>query len=498
MTQTFTQDVLVDGSQDTTQLRVQGHTTQTDPLQTWEDSAGDPLAQMTDDGRLQIGDIGMTTPDALIEAHRDDALKPKRGIHSLGRISGALSDAVSWMVGELELLGSGGVSGLQTALRARLTHSNSGDSTTAELRAGDFETINDGGSSGDPVGRAAAVRAAVTNTQDAYLDEAVGLDVAIAQEAGGSGEIAMAYGVRVADVEGAADNYAIYTGKGFAHFGDSLEVQRPAAVPGTPATDILRVYPKSDGKLYAKNWSGTEYDLTASGGGGGGTLIGSHWQPDVEPASPSSLDDEFDDASFNTTLWTEFDPSTTISVSETAAGLFIDQADQSGALLGGIYQDLPSGDFTVWTKLSQLSNQAGNATSGLALYDDASGSTSAIHLFMLQRTGIDTYVKAERFSDYATFDTSYAAIGDVVIASTVYLRIRRDGSDYHFDWSSDGLGWTHLVSVELTTAPLHVGPCVVNLGSGADLRALYSFFRYQDSDVGLTDVMPGQRVSLYQ
>jgi hypothetical protein len=273
MTQTFTQDVFVDGTQDAEQLRVQGHTTQTDPLQTWENSAGDPLAQISGDGRLQVGDIGMTTPDALIEAHRENAAMPQRGIHSLGRISGALSDAVSWVVGELELLGTGGVSGLQTALRARLTHSNSGDSTEAELRAGDFETINDGGSSGDPVGSAVGMRAAVTNTQDAYLDEAVGLEVAIAQEAGGSGEIAAAFGVRVADVDSATDNYALYTGKGLAHFGDVVEMKRQTAMPGTPDTDIVRLYPKSDGKVYAKDWNGVEYDLTGGWNSGSSTDI---------------------------------------------------------------------------------------------------------------------------------------------------------------------------------------------------------------------------------
>lgn len=43
------------------------------------------------------------------------------------------------------------------------------------------------------------------------------------------------------------------------------------SAPATPQTGLLLVYAKSDGKIYAKNDAGTEYDLTG-GGGGGSTL----------------------------------------------------------------------------------------------------------------------------------------------------------------------------------------------------------------------------------
>ena len=64
-------ETLIDGDEDITQLRVQGHTTQTDPLQTWEKSDATALAQVTGEGRLELGDLDMGTPDALIEANRD-------------------------------------------------------------------------------------------------------------------------------------------------------------------------------------------------------------------------------------------------------------------------------------------------------------------------------------------------------------------------------------------------------------------------------------------
>src|SRR5688572_17363124 len=133
MTQTFNDNVLIDGNQDIEQLRVQGHSTQTDPLQTWESSAAQVLVQVTGDGRMQVGD-DLATPDALVEAHRAETStsKPKRGLHSLGKITNLLTDVIAWVVAELELLGTNGVSGLQAALRAKLTHNNTGTSTSAE------------------------------------------------------------------------------------------------------------------------------------------------------------------------------------------------------------------------------------------------------------------------------------------------------------------------------------------------------------------------------
>lgn len=46
-----------------------------------------------------------------------------------------------------------------------------------------------------------------------------------------------------------------------------LELKEMAA-PATPPSGALLVYAKADGKLYAKNDAGTEYDLTDGGGGG--------------------------------------------------------------------------------------------------------------------------------------------------------------------------------------------------------------------------------------
>jgi hypothetical protein len=271
MTQTYTEDVLIDGSQDTTQLTVQGHSTQDDPLQVWEDSSGDELAQVTGDGRLQVGSFSggaMETDDSLIEVHRDEAdtAKPTRGLHLLGQITGTLSSAVQWAVQELELLGTGGISALHSALRVKLSNENTGDAGDAQLRAGDFEVVNEGGSSGDPVGEMTGIRVAVTNQGSGYVEEAIGVDVVV--EDSGQ-DMDAVYGIRVGDVnQGSSENYALHTGEGIVHLGDFLELAELSQAPDE-ATGVMRLYPKTDGKLYAKNASGQEYEITGSGATGG-------------------------------------------------------------------------------------------------------------------------------------------------------------------------------------------------------------------------------------
>lgn len=250
----------VDGREDTTQLMVQGHTTQSQPLQAWQNAGGIPLAQMAGDGRLQLGDLGLETDDALLEANADivlPSIRPQRGWHSLGRITGTLANAVAWIVHELELLGSGGVSGIHTALRAKLRLNNSGGASLADIRAGEFEISN----SANPVGKASGVIAILTNLSGGNLTDAAAFRVAAPIN---QGTMTTLIGLDIPDLTQATQNYAIRTGTGRVSLGDFIEIKQLTASPGA-ATGVVRVYPKTDGKLYAKRPDGTEYDLTSGG-----------------------------------------------------------------------------------------------------------------------------------------------------------------------------------------------------------------------------------------
>jgi hypothetical protein len=280
MTETFNEEVVIAGSADVTQLQVQGYTTQTEPLQSWEDSAGEPLAQMTGDGKFQIGDLGLSTPDALIEASADltgASAKPKRGLHAFGRFTGALSNALTWAVQVLELTGTGGVSTLQTALRTEITNQNTGTVTSAEFRAGDFQAVNEAGSTDNAVQQITAVRGAVSNGANAYTAKAVGVEATITNDTDGTlseaaafevavpindGTLTTLYGLRIPDLTQGAENFAIYTGQGVVHLGEHQELAIASVTPtANPPTDFIKLYPKlSDGvpSLFIKESTGTE------------------------------------------------------------------------------------------------------------------------------------------------------------------------------------------------------------------------------------------------
>jgi hypothetical protein len=250
----------IEGREDTTQLEVKANTAQTEPLQEWQDDIGEPLGRVTGDGRIQLGDPELAAPGAVVEANQTIELpsdKPLRGLQSLGRISGAIGDAIAWAVHELQLLGGGGVSGPHTALRAVLTLNNTGDTSLAEVRAGEFEVDN----TSNPVGKVAGVVSGLTNQAEGNIGEAVAFAVAPPVN---QGQIDTLVGLDVPDLDQADENYAIRTGKGQAHLGDYLEMEQLAAAPAA-AAGVVKIYPRTDGKLYAKTPAGVEYDLSTGG-----------------------------------------------------------------------------------------------------------------------------------------------------------------------------------------------------------------------------------------
>lgn len=289
MTQTYTEDVIIDGTEDEVQLVVQGHSTQTEPLQEWQDSGGNALAQISEDGRFQNGDIGLTTPDALIEAHRDPGSSlPTRGINTLGKVAGVISSALAWVFIELQLVGTAAISSIHAAVRGRLTHSSTGDSSGAELRAGDFETINQSGTGGTPVGKAVGVQGTVDNQSDAYLTDASGVVAQIQNASDADIETARAIevatpvndgtidtliGLDIPDIDQGTENYAIRTGAGIVYLGDVLELEQLVSDPADKA-DVVQFYSKAD-KIFAKapDPDNTVYDLTQGVGGGANLSI---------------------------------------------------------------------------------------------------------------------------------------------------------------------------------------------------------------------------------
>ena len=251
MTQTtFTDNVLVEGSRDIPQLAVQGAPTQSQPLQTWLDSAGTTQAAVTAEGRLELGNNqGPSAPhEAYLQINQDLSLpttSPTSAWYTLGRLSGTVTSPQIWASHELQLVGTGAVSGTQTTLRATLTHSNTGSATNAELRAAEYQTVVSGASAQ----QATAIRTAVVNGAGASLTKAVGLELALTNAGSlteaallalappvNSGTIGTLYGLYLPDLTQGTTNYALVTGAGTVKLGDALETKVFSVSPSSGYT----------------------------------------------------------------------------------------------------------------------------------------------------------------------------------------------------------------------------------------------------------------------
>lgn len=227
------------------------------------------------------------------------------------------------------------------------------------------------------------------------------------------------------------------------------------------------------------------------------------WAPDAAPASPNSEDDEFDGAqgAGAPTGWTEIDHGSHTTVSEEEYGLRLSQATHAGNSLAGVYKAIPAGDFTMWTKvhLSGLSEQ-NTIAAGMGLLQDATSSTGDMVTFSLHQNGTQTSVTVETRADYATFTATVQNIAVTVDAgiNMVYLRVRRSGTTYAFDFSTDGLLWQRIHSGTISFTPAHIGLLMNNENTGADAAAAFRFFRYTASDVGITGVLGGDRIRVFR
>lgn len=213
--------LLVVGSQDIPLVRVQAHSTQTEPLQAWEAFGGGVLSQITNDGRLEVGNNAIdAVPAALVVANQtiDAGSLVRQGIQSRGVASNAITEALTWNTNELEFGGAGGVSSTEVALRGKVVHNNTGNSVNGDFRGGHFEVENQTGTSGQRVGQATGVHGRVTNgpsSSTAYLNKAAAVRGEIVNGSGdtideasafevvtptNTGSIGTFYGLRIPDL----------------------------------------------------------------------------------------------------------------------------------------------------------------------------------------------------------------------------------------------------------------------------------------------------------
>jgi hypothetical protein len=223
------------------------------------------------------------------------------------------------------------------------------------------------------------------------------------------------------------------------------------------------------------------------------------WSPDAPPAVAGALDDEFDGASGGVPPgWTEVDHGGVQTVSEDEAGLKLEQATHAGDAHSGIYKAIPAGDFTIWTKASLSGAFASSGVAGIALWQDATAAAGDLVILDLIQASTETFVAVQSYTAYNVFSANLAllAVNVDVGITAVYLRVRRTGTTYAFEFSTDGIGWIRIFSTAaLPIVPAHVGPDMSNANSGVTVSARFPFLRYVASDVGITGLVSGDRIN---
>jgi len=248
---------------------------------------------------------------------------------------------------------------------------------------------------------------------------------------------------------------------------------------------------------------GMEFVLVS--GSSGGTPDYTWWNPNAPPDSGSSYDDEFENSSFNTTLWTEFDNDSELTVTEDQAGLLFSPTSASDIM--GIWQPNPSESYwSIYTRVHPLGSLLSTSLkAGIIVYEDANSNPTTCDLltfgFNLNTSGVAMMI--EHWDDYNSHNSNILyQYNDFPVITGGYLRVRYHNlivSDYLvLDYSSDGISWSEIYSVDTGSyfTPDEIGLFIKAESSGYATR--FSFFRVttteQDNPI---ELLQGNRVNGY-
>lgn len=229
----------------------------------------------------------------------------------------------------------------------------------------------------------------------------------------------------------------------------------------------------------------------ASGSGGGSGR--DFWNPDIFPDSPTIQSDHFDDGSL-AAKWSEFDPGGVLTVSESGHHAYLEIANGVG-VMAAIFQDLPSGDFTITAKAAYQIKSLDSAYlyAGIMLFEDATNNPSTCKLLNFTAYFKDGYLVPQIIynTDYNSWSASpYTGLSQVVsVPPSVYFRVRRTGTNLYFDTSLDGVTWKYWATIAQGTyfTPAEFGIGGWN-GYSTNQKIVYDWIYYHDSDVFISPV----------
>lgn len=236
-----------------------------------------------------------------------------------------------------------------------------------------------------------------------------------------------------------------------------------------------------------------------TGGEGGGDADFTIWMPEAPPASPSAYDDEFDNATYDSGLWTEFDVPDTMTPNEAEYGFYMTGGTTNN--FHGIIQEVPDQDFVIYTNVSWLNNADLDMYAGLLVLQNASNpSTTDLYGFGQYRGGGMGF-RGLRATQYNASPTEvWTRLSNPGGHEPGYwMRFRQVGSDWDFGYSLDGKHWYDFDNGHTEDFTVDAVGLFSRKNNTSDTtnKAVFSFFRYS-TNAAVTDIMYGDRVDMWR
>ena len=212
-----------------------------------------------------------------------------------------------------------------------------------------------------------------------------------------------------------------------------------AAAPGTPATGKVRVYAKTDGRIYSKDDGGVEYGpFDAAGGGDLSALRLSSVSDDPGDIALGTYGTEFEyaDQTALEAVWSAVGSGTIIRAAGSAAIWYCTNAAGKGMLRS-------TSGFASNFEVALLVSNCATPYQGIALCD-ASGNNGLGTMF--DGSGGSAYMSRMTGYVYAGSDATGSNYADWLDGRPVWWAIRKDGTDWRWRRSTDGSTWTTILT----------------------------------------------------
>jgi hypothetical protein len=204
-------------------------------------------------------------------------------------------------------------------------------------------------------------------------------------------------------------------------------------------TDVSITSP-ANGQVLTYVASASKWENQAAPSGSGTTGIFGNG-PDVVPTTAGSLDDEFDGTTLNTSRWTAYNGSNSITASVAKSWLSL---SGTGSGMGGYEQTMPTGVWEATMKCMWVSG----AGVGFYVRDSSTTKIQVMRLFWYSSAwnwDIDNW--SNPTTEYGRI-AGWAAIPTL---NVMYFRLHDDTTNFTYSISYNGASWITLATVSRTS-----------------------------------------------